>query len=63
MVASRSIRCVKLVSSGPPAIRRTVTGWGNWRQTSRGASLTTGFNRLRLAKGAWYAETDYLELA
>jgi hypothetical protein len=40
-----------------------VTGWDNWRQTSVGVQLAAGFNRIRLAKGAWYAEVDYLELA
>ncbi len=40
-----------------------VTGWDNWRQTSVGVTLVAGANTVRLAKGAWYAEVDYLEVA
>ncbi|WP_328993416.1 family 43 glycosylhydrolase [Kribbella sp. NBC_01245] len=39
-----------------------ATGWDNWRQASVSISLNAGFNRIRLTKGAAYAEVDYLEV-
>lgn len=52
------------VNGGAPVTATyPVTGWDNWRQASVGVQLTAGFNRIRLAKGAWYAEVDYLEVA
>lgn len=52
------------VNGGAPVTATyPVTGWDNWRQASVGVQLAAGFNRIRLAKGAWYAEVDYLEVA
>jgi arabinan endo-1,5-alpha-L-arabinosidase len=45
------------------SISYPVTGWDRWTESSRLVNLNAGWNTIRLSKGAWYAEIDFLEIA
>lgn len=45
------------------SISYPVTGWDNWRQSTRDVTLQAGWNTIRLGKGTAFAELDYIEVA
>ncbi len=54
---------VTVNGSAAGSISYPITGWDNWRQSSKDITLQAGWNTIRLGKGTAFTELDYIEVA